>query len=205
MVIHTGVSAALYCPACGSVHVAQLDRFMPVSAAWQQVRCECGETTAYVRHGNRGIWLMRIPCVLCNQTHLVILEEHRLQHQSAVERIFCSSCAVELGFYGSPEAVREHIRRQKQAYAGLLGEGEDYSNPQILLAAYNRVHDMIAAGQIRCSCGEQDLIVQLLSGALVISCRHCGRSFQIAAANERDVSSLRKDHSIVLTTAGMPG
>lgn len=204
MVIHTEVSAALYCPACGELNTIRLNRFMPRSAPWQPLFCNCGQLIGYLRRLKEHLWLLKLPCALCDQTHFVFLDERLLRTSTTIERIVCPDYFVELGFYGAAAAMADYIHKQQYDYSRLLLERGDIVDPRVMLAAYNRVNDMVAAGHILC-CGQSDIMVTIAPGALVLRCSQCGRSIRITLRSGNDVFSLRQRKAIVLTDSTLQG
>ena len=205
MVIHTEVSAALYCPACGGISVLQLNQFIPVGASWKSVYCGCGQYIGSVRHIQENLWLLKHSCSFCNQKHYTLINSRFLRTLHQVNRIYCTNYYAELGYCGTSAVVAAYIGRQRCNYSRLLFEWGIKDDPGIMLAGYNRITDMLAAGNITCSCSKQHIIIYFDSGAIVLQCENCGRRRRIVSHGGKDIFSLQKSRAIVLTKFGLPG
>lgn len=205
MIIHTEFSVALYCPVCGSVCVSHVDRFMPKRALWQDIRCHCGEIVARIRHMRRTVWLVMMMCVGCNQEHVFLIDSRHFYDNVGMERVACEDCSLEAGVCGSPGQVDRFVQQRRREHQLLLQTVGETVDPNVLLAGYNRLYDMIARQAITCACEQPDIVVQICRDSLVLSCRHCGSSISLAAQTAGDILSLKERQNITLTRTGLPG
>jgi len=207
MVIHTDSAVALYCAVCGNLHVEYYNRFMPLETKWHTVQCSCGETIAKVRNLGADRMAIKIPCVLCERSHVFVLDKaFHPATEVVMEYLYCNAYHVELGFYGRRTVVETSIRQQREQWVHYMVEetGEGIVNPEITLVMYNRIHDMAMNGHISCTCGTPSITVQILSDSIVVACENCGSFSRLPARNEQDLLELGGKSIALITTAMIP-
>lgn len=197
---------ALFCPCCGQLHKEKISRFRGYAGSRLELRCRCGTTVGTLHAsgtGGHGRWQLEISCQACSQVHaLTVLPDvlfGRVRHED-IRLLYCKESFTELGYYGSELAVSKFTGRLKCEYNRWLHREQRSSSederkdeildPEIMLAVFNRLDELVASHAVECSCGREALSVAILADRIVLCCDHCGASVSIRAAEEADRESL---------------
>jgi hypothetical protein len=197
MVINTVSTLALYCSRCGKIHMHNISRFNLKSIGNRNLVCSCGQIQATVTSIGERQCLLDIPCVLCQTNHVICLDSKRLWH-AELDKIYCVQENFELGFVGAREVIEETVTKYKVEFERLasdmdIDEYDDYiENPQVMLEALNKVHDMAAKGGVHCRCGSSAIGTEVLPDGIELECAQCGGQLVIQAQNEQDLTYIER-------------
>lgn len=193
MLIDTVCAAAFYCPDCGKVQLLDIPLFMG-----QQERtfhCEnCGHALAsYVMRPKQGLELS-IPCGVCGkkvQQRFTWRQLRRLRFQ----KLYCEQDHFELGYIGKWQAIAEFLDFNAAEYDALHPEEGDLfmERQQRLLAAMNKLHDLVAQEQLSCTCGSHALSAGILGDHVLLECQDCGSSCVLPMSTAADLRQLGPD------------
>lgn len=195
MVINALSTLALYCSRCGKIELHSISRFTMPNAGERQLTCSCGQLQATIAAAGRKQCLLRIPCLVCEVSHIICLDTDTLW-RTKVERIYCPEENFELGFVGESQAVAKMIADNSDAVEILAREmdeqdGEDcQGNSRIILEILNKVHDIAEQGGVYCRCGSSEIVAEVSVDAVELTCLQCGGHQAIPAKTETDLAQL---------------
>lgn len=203
MVIRTVFSLALYCSRCGRIHTHDISSFAVKKAQSRDLFCNCGQVQATITGVCHSQYLLRIPCVVCEISHIICLDSKQIGRKytgkDSVHKIYCPSENVELGFMGEREELEAIIAGHKQEFERMLRENsydgldsvdgydENIENPQILFEILNKIHDIAEKGHIYCLCGSSEIEAIVLPDCIELQCQHCNGRQAVPAATEKDL------------------
>nr|WP_320146467.1 hypothetical protein [uncultured Anaeromusa sp.] len=198
MVARTLTSLALFCQRCGKLELHDLSRFS-LNHERRQLYCHCGQWQGEIVAASHSQPLLRLPCLLCQQEHLLCFTPSQFW-QVEMHRLYCPNHTLELGLIGRPDLLREQQLRHRQAWELLQREddAEAIEDPQVLLEVLNMVHDLAAQGEISCACQQPQLEAEVLDRGVLLSCRSCGAKHLVPACNERDLTKAAQLREIEL-------
>lgn len=166
-------AVAVYCQRCGQLHVHDLpyfigERSLPLNCG------NCGHREAVFWRVGAKKASLSIPCVACGHKEFfsyALRDLHRVHR----ERLLCQHDHFELGYIGRRRTLEELIAHNRAAFMKATGLPTAVTQ-HLLLEAFNRAHDLIAAGEIHCPrCGGTHLLPSLQGNAIALECLHCGR------------------------------
>ena len=167
-----------------------ISRFNLKNTGRRNLLCSCGQIQATITSSGERQCLLDIPCVLCQTNHVICLDSKRLWHAD-MDKIYCVQEKFELGFIGEREVIAETVNKYKVEFEKLaadMGEYDDYiQNPQVMLQALNKIHDMAEKGELHCRCGSSAIGAEVLPGAIELECAQCGGLLVIPAQSEQDL------------------
>lgn len=215
MVIHTACTLALFCPACGKIQMHDISPFIIKKSERRDMLCSCGQVQAVITGVSHNQYLLNVPCVVCETNHMICLDSRkafRKQPHDPIQKLYCPSQHMELGFIGERAQVEQVITDHNQEFERMTREHsytdfdgyEDYEeqieNPQVMFEVLNKIHDIAEKGRIYCQCGQNDIEAVVLPDCIELECRSCGSRQVIAAANEKDRMQAEKMEAIELST-----
>jgi hypothetical protein len=193
MVISAITTIALYCPYCGIPHLHDLNQFFLRTGSQQELLCSCGKFRAVVLSSHYRQWIFQIPCIVCGSEHIICVDRNRLAEEQAI-KLYCNQENMELGLIGAHEVVKKMVAEQQSAVSRLFFEPsaneEKSSDPQLLFAALNRIHDIAEAGGLFCHCGSKNIQAFILADCIEIRCMACGNHTKIAAHSKEDLKHM---------------
>lgn len=192
MVIQTVSTLALYCSRCGNLKLHELSHFFLHQGAGRQFSCDCGKIQATVHSAGSRQYLLSIPCLVCNTSHLIQIDR-KIFNQAGITKLYCPEENLELGFVGERGELEKTIAEYRREVDQLVCDAEnddDVLNPQIMFEVLNRVHDIAEKGRIYCHCGQSAVEADILSDCIELRCTHCGSRQLIPARTEEDLRQL---------------
>ncbi len=141
--------------------------------------------------------------MVCQSSHIISLEGKRLW-RAAVDKIYCESENLELGFVGPRQTIEELIASHQREVENLLREIDDSDyddrreNPQIMFEILNAVHDIAERGRLYCQCGSYNIKARVIPGGIELQCAQCGGYRIIPAHDEQDVARLKNLQAVKL-------
>jgi hypothetical protein len=124
---------------------------------------------------------------------MICIDRKRLWH-AEMDKIYCVQENFELGFVGAKEVILETVNKYKVEFEKLASdmdhdECDDYiQNPQVMLQALNRIHDMAEKDRVHCRCGSSAIGAQVLPDRIELECAQCGGQFFIQAKSDQDLT-----------------
>ena len=186
MLINTVSTLALYCSRCGKIEMHDLSRFTLKGAVGSELACGCGQRVATVTGVGHGQYLLDIPCVVCETSHIVCVDIKEFW-QGRVNKIYCTAANLEMGFSGRRKAIEQAIADQQREFDSIVREmaNEDYvDNPQVMFGVLNKIHDIAERGGVYCRCGGNIIEADVQPGYIELECVQCHGRQVIAATIE---------------------
>jgi len=184
---------AVRCPHCGKLEMTHLSRFALGRGGSVKVTCSCGhhQLTVGVRQGQ--VWL-QMPCYLCDGVHFLYFNPDKFWCED-LKQIPCSETELQLGVFGGENVVTSYARPGSSELERLLEDAafDDYfDEPVIMYQALSQIHHLSEGGNLTCTCGNQEISVDIFPDRLELSCPECGRLKGVPAMTEEDLARLQR-------------
>ncbi|MCI6085498.1 MAG: hypothetical protein MR711_04485 [Selenomonas sp.] len=184
-------SVAFYCQRCGQIEIADVPLFCGRES--YVVKCShCGAEKAHLRFAPRKGLVVETSCVVCGTKNRVVYSLRALRSLS-MEKIYCEKDHFELGYIGRWQALAEFLDFNAAEYDALHPH-DAYNfmeHQQILLEAFNRLHDLAEDGELFCPCGGHEFTADIAEDAIHLECTRCGSSAVIPAKTADDLKQLQ--------------
>jgi len=200
VLVNTVSTLALYCSRCGKIVMHDLSRFSLKSSVGRELTCGCGQRLATVSGVGHDQYLLNIPCVVCETSHIVCVDVKDFW-QGRVNKIYCAAANLELGFSGGRKAIEQAIADQQREFDNMVRDmaNEDYvDNSQVMFEVLNKVHDIAERGGVFCRCGGNVIEADVQPDAIELVCVHCNGRRLIAARTEADLMAVKDMATIEL-------
>ena len=191
MLVDTLCSVAFYCQRCGQIEITDVPLF--TGHGRQVLTCShCGAEKAAIRFAPRSGLIVETTCGVCGSLNRFT---YPLRKAKALlfEKIYCESDHFELGYIGRWQDIAEFLDFNAAEYDAL--HPQDAYNfmerQQILLEAFNRLHDFAEEGEILCPCGGHEFTADIAEDAIHLTCTRCGSYAVIPAATAEDLRQLQ--------------
>lgn len=183
-------SVGLYCQHCGRLHVYDIPYF--AGGINLKLECpHCGHQVAVIGYEKRTSILLNLPCSICGHVHSSVYQR-RLLPRVYLNRIYCHHDNFELGYIGKRRRIEALLATSQAAFEELHpGEGNGMVERQRqMLETVNLLHDMASVGHLSCSCGCQNMLVDIQGSNVVLECSDCGQVAVINTADGDEIEAL---------------
>lgn len=188
IVLRTVTAVALYCPHCGKLDLYDVSLFV-LHRRDLTFRCACGYVKGVLTAQADRHYTLRVPCHLCGTEHVFVFSRQQFW-RGQVDKIYCSSTNMELGFIGERSAVYGILDSCRRELDTASDEDGEWTNPEIMYGVLNKVHDIAERGGLYCRCGSHDIAMEILPDRLKLTCRRCGGTRELGAGTERDLAGI---------------
>ncbi len=190
MLVSARVGIALRCPHCGKTGTHEVPLFAFSGTGSVHLTCTCGHRQgAVIRH--KGRMMLQLSCNLCAGLH-------RLEYSTArfwsgqFHPLLCQDTGLHMGALGSPEAVRSFKSPVPEDDVDSTAYEDFFVNPEVMYEVLAAVHDLEAAGRLRCRCGNTDIEYELQPDKLQLVCPECGSYRSLEATDDADANRARR-------------
>jgi hypothetical protein len=204
LLVTTQRSFALRCPLCGRLEFQQLSLFAFTGSSSVNLNCQCGFAKLTLTTKNYKEFLLYIPCMFCNATHMLKYSFHELW-ETPVRMIRCPETGQELGYMGEHEALGRVIRRKQNDVDSIIndfGFDDYFTNPPVMFEILNHLHQIAAADRLFCACGNNNIEIDVFPEKLELKCPKCQSLHIIYAETLEDLWVVKKVQTIVMTEKG---
>jgi hypothetical protein len=204
MLVSTQRKIALRCPLCGRLDLHQFSLFDFSGHTPVRVSCKCGFQKLIINTKNYQEFYLQLPCLICEEVHILIFKRHELLEQQ-LSVLRCAETGQDLGYIGV-EASIDRIIRQKQDDIGSiinnLGFEDYFTNPQVMFEILNQLHQIADENNLFCSCGNNQIEIDVFPEKLELHCPYCQSIHVIYAETIEDLYMVKKVKLIVMTEKG---
>jgi len=197
-------SLALRCPLCGRLEFHRISVFDFSGHNQVKINCKCGFNKLTISTRNYKEFSFQLSCLVCEELHLIKYSRRDfLEKPTLVLR--CIETGQELGYIGS-EAAIEKIVRQKQddldSIFNNFGFDDYFANPQIMMEILNHMHQIAEENNLLCSCGNNQIEIDVFPEKLELHCPACQSLHIIYAETYEDLHLVKQANQILLTEKG---
>lgn len=188
MIIETHAVTALLCPSCGrlSWHVLSLFSL----GRKQSFNCECGSHVLTVERKRSKYWF-RTECVFCQSEHSIPFTRKEIVAPH-IQELYCSEGDYVTGCFGPEEEVKKHfnLHRRSLTQVALEASSPDYfQDSKVMFGILGRLYEMAETGELSCTCGSNDLVIEIYPDKVKVGCQQCGMETLIPAALPEDLEN----------------
>jgi hypothetical protein len=199
VIVQVVCSVAFYCQRCGKIHIHDIPYFSGKKRI--SLQCSCGHEQALVVRVDAKYLEIRVPCVVCNSVHKAIYQ-FRVLRRLQLEKIYCGRDHFELGYIGRRKRIEELLEFNRLEFEAIHPDNR-IEKQQILLEAFNRVHDIAARGDLTCPCGSKAIAADIRGQEILLECCHCGSYYVLPAGSECDLEKINRLPYIDLIVPGI--
>lgn len=204
MLVSTQRKIALRCPLCGRLDFHQVFIFDFSGYSPVRIHCKCGFQKLVISTKDYQNFSLQLPCLICEEVHILKFKRHELLEQP-LSILRCSETGQELGYIGVESSV-DRIIAQKQDDMGSiinnLGFEDYFTNPQVMFEILNRLHQIADENNLFCSCGNNQIEIDVFPEKLELRCPYCQSIHIIYAETIEDLYMVKKVKLIVMTEKG---
>lgn len=204
MLVSTQRKIALRCPLCGRLDSHQISFFDFSGHVPVRVHCKCGFQKLMINTKDYQSFSLKLPCLICEEVHILKFKRQELLEQP-LSILKCVESGQELGYIGTEAAV-ERVILQKQEDMGSivnnLGFEDYFTNPQVMFEILNQLHQIADENNLFCSCGNNQIEIDVFPEKLELRCPYCQSIHIIYAETIEDLYMVKKVKLIVMTEKG---
>ena len=205
MVLELSTALAMRCPICGRLNIDQLNIFQLSGDTRHKIYCECGSHKMTVSKKGADYIVVEYYCIICDYEHSVLLSGNKFWSKRHLSSLVCLETNLNLGYYGSYELINDKLQKQQEELDSMADElgFNDFSDPELILAILDYLHDIAANGNLYCECGSHDISIDLSSERVKLICNKCQASYVVPVTSRKDLDKLKKlDHLVLDFQAG---
>lgn len=193
MLIPAYTTFAIRCPHCGKLETTTVSRFALGRGRSLKLSCSCGHHQVTIGARRGQVWL-QIPCYLCDGVHFFYYTPDHFWKPD-LEQILCAETDLQLGAFGGDEAITAYARPGTSELERFMEDAafdEYFDEPTIMYQALHLVHGLSQSGNLSCTCGNDQISVDIFPDRLELSCQECGRYKPVPAITEDDLDHLQR-------------
>lgn len=191
MIVPACTTLAIRCPQCGRLELTVLSRFALGKGKSMKVHCSCGHHQLTVGIRQKRVWF-QVPCYLCDGLHFLYYHPE-LFWGPELKQISCAETELQLGVFGSEEAVANYAKPGSSELERLLEDDafDDYfDEPGVMYQLLSQVQSLSEAGNLTCHCGNREIAIDIFPDRLELSCGECGSYETLSAVVDEDLEPL---------------
>lgn len=194
MLIPTTTVIALRCQFCGRMSFQGLSLFQFSRTRSHRFECTCGEELFSIISKDRKVFWLQFICSMCESRHVIRLAKREIW-SSQVFDLYCEDTGLEVGHTGPREAVRQRVQEQDKTLAEMaqqLGFTDYFENPDVMYQVLEHLHKIAENGNLYCSCGNQDVEIEIFPDFVELRCDHCLAKVTVMARDQQDLDTVQK-------------
>lgn len=204
MLVQTQRTIALRCPLCGRLEFNKISLFDFSGYSSIKVNCKCGFDKLLITTKNFKEFFLQLHCLICEEIHILQFERNKLWEQTT-SVLRCTETGQDLGYVGSEESI-EKVIRQKQDDLGSIfnnfGFDDYFTNPQVMYEVLNHLHQIAEENNLFCSCGNNQIEIDVFPEKLELHCPYCQSIHVIYAETIEDLCLVKQTRFIAMTEKG---
>lgn len=200
MLVTTQTTLALQCSNCDKLTLHALSRFNCSSDNITRINCECGTELVSISRKCKGQYRLLLICPICEGTHTYNLQSGDIWSAHSLP-LLCEHTGVEIGFIGDNNEVRQCVKqvdRSLREIAEELGYDKYFINADIMYQVLELIRGLLNSGQAACSCGNDNLEMEICPDRVELSCSNCEATGIVFAETIKDLQSARELGRILL-------
>jgi hypothetical protein len=204
LLVTTQRSFALRCPLCGRLEFHQLSLFAFAGFSPVKINCQCGFVKLTITTKNYKDFLLQISCLFCDTIHMLKYSFHELW-ETPVGMIRCPETGQELGYIGDFDVLDRIIRRKQNDIDSIFnnfGFDDYFTNPQVMFEILNHLHQIAEDDRLFCSCGNNNIVIDVFPEKLELQCPKCQSLHIIYAETLEDLRVVKRVQTIVMIEKG---
>ncbi len=200
MVIERSTAFAMRCPQCGRQEITQINIFQLSGNTKYEVYCECGSQKAAISKKGANHIAIEYKCIICDYPHTTVILKENFWSRNHFSTLVCLNTNLNLGYFGPFGMIKKELDRQQQELDSMATDlgFDDFVDPEIMLDVLDILHDISAAGDLCCECGNQEITIELYSDKIELGCYNCNATLVIPASRKKDLDKLKICDEIIL-------
>lgn len=199
MLVDTNIAIAVRCKACGSLKIYNTTLFKLFANNRTELECDCGQQIAIVKTKDLKNLSIYLDCFTCNNRHLFQYSIKQILRGDIINR--CKLTGVEVCFIlksSKVNRIEEKPEMNMREFYNELGLFDYFSNTEIMLSSIDRVKELDSKGLVNCSCGDNNIEMNLFFDRIELRCMKCSGIKLIYAENDEDYHNLINKEEIVI-------
>lgn len=199
MLINTNIAIAVRCSICGALKVHETSLFKLFKNKKTEIMCSCGQHNAIIKAKDfKSLWV-DIDCFACRDKHTFKYTLTQLLKGNIITR--CIETGLNICFIVSngdiDELIEKYEMNPEQLYKE-LGFLEYFLNSEIMMQSLERIRELDTEGLLGCSCGANNIEMNLFPDRIELKCMSCQGIKLIYAEYEEDYQNLISKKEIII-------
>lgn len=203
--IPTSTVLAIRCPECGKIEYLSISLFSFSHESSITLKCSCKIDIVTVSTKKRKDFWIYYFCAMCEDWHLLKMSRRQLWFNPTAFDLVCEETGMEVGYIGPREEVLNKIQKQNQSLAEMaeqLGFTEYFNNSFVMYEILEHIYSIAETGNLYCTCGNQNVEVDIFPEHIELSCGKCKIRGKIKADKEEDIQAMKRIWELKLTRNG---
>ncbi|HHV64436.1 MAG TPA: hypothetical protein GXX46_05125 [Peptococcaceae bacterium] len=179
MIIPTVATIGIQCAQCGELQFRTLSVFAHSHFNKESYCGACGAPLTTLTTYARGRYCLEYPCIYCGETHYIVVKREVMRRESLLE-LSCPAKELPVGYVGTQNEVVNACQDLKRTFVQVASElvkdeesEAEFENFYVVYAVMEKLSQMVERGQLGCRCGNHNLVVEILSDRIELSCGNC--------------------------------
>lgn len=199
MLVDLKRTVAYICPVCSNISSKYISVFNFSGTPKVRLICPthgCHEECVTITPKN-GKYKFDIECPLCGGTHSHSINAESFWHKKILT-YKCPAAGMDIFFSGERREVERMLEDNSDIYSDIVDDfDDDETEFNILFAIIEQLHKLSDEHLISCSCGSENISMNVMSGSVILACPRCGRS-TVIESSEENLTRLLNTNQVVL-------
>lgn len=190
MIVSTTATIGIQCSRCGELQFSTLSVFALSRFNKESTCCACGAPLMTLTSFEGGTYGIEFPCIYCGITHYLLLKRDLIWGGN-VFQLTCSDKKLPIGYIGPEQQVInscEEIKKKFIQFVSQLVDDEEieseFDSFFVVYAVMEKLGKMAESRTLGCSCGNNNLSVEILPDKIELICETCGATGIIYTDNK---------------------
>jgi hypothetical protein len=197
MIIGPLSTIAFKCSACGKIRYDNINIFEKNKA----VICDCKEDSLQINYKNKE-YIINIKCFACNKYHIYTIKAKDFWDEKVI-KFSCPDTKIQVGYIGKDDLIRDALDNYELRLDSILDEYDNFEkyfkNDVVMLNVVNIIHDMAEAGNVKCTCGENRIELDIENDRVILQCAKCDNFEYVFASTNMHLKYIERKKEIILS------
>ncbi len=184
MITDLTTSMLYICPECSTTSLRTLSAFEIKKKDGLSLRCsnkECRYDDVII-YQSKDKYKITIDCPVCGDEHHFTLSQKTIWGKDFLI-LNCSQSGFGILFIGKDiERLKNEYSAQSEVVAGIIANNDElYDRLDILFELVELINSYVLNNAICCSCGNNDIMINIDECSVKLTCQSCGKSVSFDA------------------------
>lgn len=189
------------CQACNQNIYKTLSIFDLNSTRSVPLTCSCGHNNGEIRSKNQDNYAIHANCCFCGESHSYYIGKKNFWNKKIVSYACPTTSLVHIAIGHFPqveEAMLEADKDFEELVSDMAPFGTDELNNSLILDLFEKIKELDEDDELYCTCGNHDLLLDILNDNIVLLCEQCGQMMMIDTKDPQKAEELLHADKLVL-------
>ncbi len=189
---------AYICPFCSNISSKALSVFNFSGTDTVRLICPthgCHETCVSIQEKGTK-YKLDIECPLCGDSHSYAISRESFWNKPLIT-YKCPAAGIDIFFAGEKNKVEKMLDENTDMFSDFIDDIDDNEPFDLMYLIIERIHLLQSSHNVSCTCGSEDIGIDIANGNIALFCRRCKKT-KFIASTEDSLTRILNANSIVI-------